>query len=119
MTEPQAPTCRRCARPMRHDTALICSQCASMLRRHLEDVAKIAGDITITVARLDRVTRSGGGSDDLGWWKGDDGFDPNRRPATNLAVRGTTDRSALAPLSTPGSYPGGELHRYASHDWRC
>ena len=82
-----------------------------MLRRHLEDVAKIAGDITITVARLDQIARTGAGQpDDLGWWKGDDGFDPTRRPATNLAIRGTTDRSALAPYKTPPRLDAAERH---------
>lgn len=65
----QEHVCARCARPMRHDTALIDTSCANLLRRHLEDVAKIAGDINLTVARLDRIARGAGPVDDLGWWK--------------------------------------------------
>lgn len=67
-------TCARCDRPMHHDMALIDAPCANLLRRHLQDVAKIAGDITLTVARLDRVPRTGS-VDDLGWWKHDNALE--------------------------------------------
>lgn len=75
------PTCARCARPMRHDTALIDAPCANLLRKHLEGVAKIAGDITITVAKLARVAKGGGQTEDLGWWK-----NPNALEAIPLPV---------------------------------
>ena len=75
------PTCARCARPMQHDTALICSACAAHLRRQLELVAKIAGDVTLTVARLDWVSQGGSGSPDtLGWWKNAEALEPMRLP---------------------------------------
>lgn len=77
----QEHVCARCSRPMRHDTALIDTPCANLLRRHLEDVAKIAGDINLTVARLDRVARGGGPTEDLGWWKA-----PNALEAIPLPV---------------------------------
>jgi hypothetical protein len=61
---------------MRHDTALVCAPCGAMLRRHLEAVALIAGDITVTVAKLARVTSGGGGADNLGWWKNPEALEP-------------------------------------------
>jgi len=81
MTEPQVHQCARCGRPMRHDTALIDTACAAMLRRHLGTVARIAGDITLTVARLDEINRTGPGRpDDLGWWKTGDALEAIRLP---------------------------------------
>lgn len=53
------PTCPRCAKPIQ-DTAYVCSDCCEALRRSLRDVEKVAGDITLTVAKLDRMARTGG-----------------------------------------------------------
>jgi hypothetical protein len=97
---------------MRHDVALICSLCAGLLARALELVAKIAGDITLTVAKQDRVDRLGGEDEDLGWWK-DDTADP-RRPATNLAVRVMAERSALEAVTTPARLELAQRHDAAA-----
>lgn len=91
-------TCARCDRPMRHDTALVCSPCGRLLRRHLEDVARVAGEITITVARLDRVLRIGGRPDDLGWWRSPDALEPMPLPV-NLDAAERHD-AAVAELLT-------------------
>lgn len=103
-----------CGRPI-PDTAYRCTACANHLKRKLDDVAKIAGDITLTVARLDRVSRTGGRGDDLGWWRRSDYIDP-RRPATNLAVRGATSRSAMAPVPTPPRLGAAERHDAAVNE---
>lgn len=97
-----------CGRPI-GDTAYRCTACKNHLKRKLEDVARIAGDITLTVARLDRVSRTAGRGDDLGWWRRSDYIDP-RRPGTNLAVRSTTDRSASPPTPTPPRLEAAERH---------
>lgn len=67
--------CVRCERPMRHDQALICTHCGNVLRGSLEAVALVAGDITITVARLAVVTHGLGVPEDLGWWKNADALE--------------------------------------------
>jgi hypothetical protein len=47
-------TCARCARPM-PDTAYCCVVCAEEVRGQLAEVAVIAGEAAITVARQDRI----------------------------------------------------------------
>lgn len=95
---------------MRHDTALIDAPCANLLRRHLEDVAKIAGDITLTVARLDRVNRGHGPQEDLGWWKADNAleaipmpvdFDKARRHDAAVGELGTWARHIASERGLP------------------
>lgn len=60
MTE--APTCDRCGRRI-VDTAYVCPDCARELRRDLETVAKVAGEVATTVAKLARLGAGGRRSD--------------------------------------------------------
>lgn len=55
-----APTCERCGDRI-HDTAYVCARDADWLRADLELVAKVAGEVWTTVARLDRIERLGRG----------------------------------------------------------
>ena len=123
MTDEATPTCARCSRPMRHEVALVCGRCGSELRALLARTAKLADEIETTVARLDRITRTGSGRpDDLGWWRADTDLDP-RRPGTNLAMRVMTERSALEPVAMPSNLDAataygaahGELVTWARH----
>lgn len=87
----------RCDRPI-HDTAYRCTACAKQLRHYLDDVLRIAGDITITVAKLAVVTRGIGAPEDLGWWKNTDALE-----AVPLIVdleRGERHDKAVYELST-------------------
>lgn len=68
------PTCR-CDRPI-HDMAYICGRCAVTLRHKIDDVARIAGDINVTVAKQAVVTAGIPRPDDLGWWKSPDALEP-------------------------------------------
>lgn len=52
-----APTCARCEREMRHDTALVCGRCGSHLRADLHRTAGLEDDVQTTIAKLDRVAR--------------------------------------------------------------
>lgn len=52
------PTCPRCDKPI-HDVAYICKDCGRDLERSLQLVARLAGDITLTVAKLARIQHSG------------------------------------------------------------
>lgn len=90
--------CRRCEKPMRHDTALVCSSCSNMLRRYLQDVAKVAGDITLTVARLDNVARGAGSAEDLGWWKTGDALEAISMPVD--LERAARHDAAVGELTT-------------------
>ena len=110
-------TCTRCARPMRHDTALVCASCGRHLRHRLEDVARVAGEITITVARLDRVLRIGR-PDNLGWWKAGDALEPMPMPA-NLEAAERHDRAVMELLSwmrtigeERGQWPDWDAHSH-------
>lgn len=67
-------TCR-CGRPI-HDTAYVCTGCAAQLRRHLEDVQHIAGDITLTVAKLAKVRRHGAQDIEREWYRGEGALYP-------------------------------------------
>lgn len=96
------PTCARCERPMRHDTALICHVCGKLLRERLDDVAKVAGDITITVAKLAVVTRGVAQAEDLGWWKNADAleavpmpYDDSRADRHDVAVNELSTQARL------------------------
>lgn len=62
------PTCR-CDRPI-HDTAYVCPACAAQLRRHLADVERIAGDITLTVAKLGKVRHHPAIEVEHEWYRG-------------------------------------------------
>src|SRR5688572_853200 len=64
-----------CNRPI-HDTAYRCVACASQLRRSLADVARIAGDITITVAKMAKVRRRGAVDIEREWFRGDGALYP-------------------------------------------
>ena len=98
------PTCPQCARPI-HDTAYICTACAGALQDALGDVVKVAGDITLTVARLDRVQRHGGTPVEMGddgWHRGKGALFP-----TPLIVNLSAARSHDAAA--------GELTTWARH----
>jgi hypothetical protein len=87
----------RCDRPI-HDTAYVCTRCAAHLGVQLDGVGRIAGDITITVAKLAIVTRGIGLHEDLGWWKNADALE-----AVPLIVdleRGERHDAAVMELST-------------------
>lgn len=64
-----------CSRPI-HDTAYRCVACALQLRRSLADVARIAGDITITVAKMAKVRRRGAVDIEREWYRGDGALYP-------------------------------------------
>lgn len=68
-------SCVRCGRPI-HDTAYIDTACEAHLRRALEDVVRIAGDITLTVARLSKVRRRGSADMEREWYRGDGALYP-------------------------------------------
>lgn len=74
--------CLRCDRPMRHDTALVCTPCGSVLAALLQRTAKLAGEAEVTIARLDKVSRGPAQPDegDDGWWKGEDALEPMALP---------------------------------------
>lgn len=98
------PTCPRCSRPI-HDTAYIDTECAKDLQRALRDVEKVAGDITLTVARLDRVQRHGGALEepgDDGWHRGEGALFPTAL-IINLSAARSHDAAA------------GELTTWARH----
>ena len=57
------PTCARCPKPI-HDTAYVCKDCGRALERALQLASRLAGDITLTVAKLTRMERPGGGQRD-------------------------------------------------------
>jgi hypothetical protein len=59
-----APTCERCGDRI-HDTAYVCSRCASWLASDLDLVAKVAGEAMVTIGRLDRIARVGGRGEDV------------------------------------------------------
>lgn len=65
----QVHRCARCDRPMPHDTALICSPDAAMLRRQLQEVAAVAGDIEAVIGRRATITRPGAGRPDEDGWE--------------------------------------------------
>ena len=52
------PTCQRCTRPIA-DQAYICSPCAAGLAAALTQASALIGELTITVARLDRIGQGG------------------------------------------------------------
>lgn len=56
MTE--TPECDRCRRLV-HDQSYVCDRCGSELARELALVAKLAGEVTVTVARLSRTGQPG------------------------------------------------------------
>ena len=91
VTEDSTPTCARCSRPMRHETALVCGRCGSELRALLARTAKLAEDVETTVARLDHITRTGSGQQepgvDDGWWKGADALEAWPLPVNLDAAR--------------------------------
>jgi len=86
-----------CNRPI-HDTAYRCTGCEAKLRRHLGDVARIAGDITITVAKMSVVTHGPGQPEDLGWWKNADALEAVPMPVDLRA--GERHDAAVGELST-------------------
>jgi predicted RNA-binding Zn-ribbon protein involved in translation (DUF1610 family) len=88
MTE--APTCDRCGRRI-VDTAYVCPDCARELRRDLETVAKVAGEVVTTIARLDHIGERDG--------EGSPAGDPEAR-ADN----------ALFPMALPVNLDAGEQH---------
>lgn len=49
------PTCDRCAKPV-HDTAYVCGHCASELEKRLALLATLAGEATVTIAKLDEIS---------------------------------------------------------------
>lgn len=51
------PKCR-CGHPI-HDMAYVCGRCADGVRHELAEVVKVAGAITLTVAKLDRLGEGG------------------------------------------------------------
>lgn len=55
------PTCDRCGHPTRDTTAYVCDRCRDRLREDLATVAKVAGEASVTIARLDQVERAGAG----------------------------------------------------------
>lgn len=64
------PTCARCDKPLRHDQAVMCAACVSHLRRWLQRTTALAGQVAVTIAKLDHVARSASSAaDELGWWK--------------------------------------------------
>lgn len=50
------PSCPRCDKPV-HDMAYVCRPCTTAVEADLARVARIAGEITTTVAKLDRIER--------------------------------------------------------------
>jgi len=55
----------------------VCGHCGSDLRERLRAIYRLAGDVTLTIARLDEVTRTGGGRvDDLGWDRTGNALEP-------------------------------------------
>jgi hypothetical protein len=64
-----------CNRPI-HDTAYRCTVCESQLRRSLQDVERIAGDITLTVAKLAKVRRRGAADIEREWYRGEGALYP-------------------------------------------
>jgi hypothetical protein len=55
------PTCPRCGRPIRADTAYVCHRCGQQLAQDLAEAAGMVHEAQVTIARLDRFG-SGGGS---------------------------------------------------------
>lgn len=98
MTDPDAPKCAKCKRPMRHDTALICSPCETQLRNRLDLVARIAGDVTLTVAKITKVTRHGAGEVEQEWYRGSNALEPTPLPPD--LDRAQRHDAAVAELST-------------------
>lgn len=75
------PTCARCEKPMRHEQAVICGPCASHHRALLGRTSGLAGQVVITIARLDNMPATGSGApDELGWWKGDNALEAIEMP---------------------------------------
>lgn len=63
--------CAVCKRAMRHDVAAVCAHCGNELRGRLARTAKLVDEIETTVARLDRITRTGGGKREaIDWYRG-------------------------------------------------
>lgn len=89
-------TCR-CGRPI-HDTAYRCTTCAAQLRRHLEDVQRIAGDITLTVAKLSKVRRRGAQDVEREWYRGEGALYPT--PLIADVDSGARHDAAAAELVT-------------------
>lgn len=95
------PICARCERPMRHDQAVVCSQCGHLLRRDLDEARRIAGDINLTVARLAHVVRFGQSIQDEGddgWYAGDNALEPTPLPVHLYAAE--RHDAAVGELST-------------------
>jgi len=97
--------CPRCGRPI-HDTAYVDQACRRDLARALTDVAAVAGDITLTVAKLAKVMRSGGQADPDEAWQ-----DPTTTYPASLRWLLAEGAGALYPTALPV-----DLHAAHRHD---
>lgn len=57
------PTCQRCGKPI-HDQAFVCVSCTGPARDALRLLAKIAGEGSVTISRLDEFVTGGPGEPD-------------------------------------------------------
>jgi len=101
------PTCPLCGRPI-HDQAYIDRDCARRVDEALALVIVVAGEVTNTVAKLDRVNRIGGHEDEA-----TEPAPADSRPGPAW-LRSTEHDSALNPTPMPVNLSAGRRHNQAA-----